>query len=110
MLGSPDLNTVSRVVIGAAIEVHRILGPGLLESGYESCLCHELSLYNVPFERQVVLPVTYKGKSVNAGYRLDLLVEQVLVVEIKSVEKVIPVHKAQMLTYLKLGDGSWVYS
>jgi GxxExxY protein len=89
-------------VIGAAIEVHRALGPGLLESAYEECLCHEFQLRNVGFERQVPLPVHYKGVKLDCGYRLDLVVENVLIIEIKCLEHVLPVHEAQLLTYMKM--------
>lgn len=89
-------------VIGAAIEVHRSLGPGLLESAYEECLCHELQLRGIGFERQVPLPVEYKGVKLDCGYRLDLIVGNVLIIEIKCVEHVLPVHEAQLLTYLKM--------
>jgi GxxExxY protein len=89
-------------VIGAAIEVHRALGPGLLESAYEECLCHELHLRGIPFERQLPLPVDYKGVKLDCGYRLDLVVENVLLLEIKCLEHVLPVHEAQLLTYLKM--------
>ncbi len=90
-------------VIGAAIEVHKALGPGLLESSYEQCLAHELKLRGVPFQRQVPLPVAYKGVTLHSGYRLDLLVDKKVVIELKSVERFEPIHKAQVLTYLKLG-------
>jgi GxxExxY protein len=89
-------------VIGAAIEVHRSLGPGLLESAYEECLCHELHLRGIAFERQVPLPVDYKGVKLDCGYRLDLVVDCLLVLEIKCLEHVLPVHEAQLLTYLKM--------
>jgi GxxExxY protein len=89
-------------IIGAAIEVHRELGPGLLESAYEQCLCHELSLRAVPFQRQVDLPVVYKGIQLDCGYRMDLIVGDRVVVELKTVDKLQPVHEAQLLTYLKL--------
>ena len=89
-------------VIGAAIEVHRSLGPGLLESAYEECLCHELHLRGISFERQVPLPVQYKGVNLDCGYRLDLIVENVVIIEIKCLEHVLPVHEAQILTYLKM--------
>ncbi len=89
-------------VIGAAIEVHRELGPGLLESAYEECLCHELHLRRISFNRQVPLPVEYKGSNLDCGYRIDVIVEDKLVLELKSVEHVLPVHEAQLLTYLKL--------
>jgi GxxExxY protein len=91
------------VIIGSAIEVHRVLGPGLLESAYEECLSRELSLRNVPFERQRPLPVDYKGVRLDCGYRLDLLVAETVVVEIKAVEALLPIHEAQLLTYLRLG-------
>lgn len=96
-----DHDPVTEQIIGAAIEVHRILGPGLLESAYEISLCHELSLRDIPFARQVALPVTYKDIRLDCGYRLDLLVADRVIVEIKSVEKLLPVHEAQMLTYLR---------
>jgi GxxExxY protein len=89
-------------VIGAAIEVHRALGPGLLESAYEECLCHEFHLQGISFERQRPLPVEYKGVKLDCGYRLDLLVENKVIIEIKCVEHVLPVHEAQLLTYLKM--------
>lgn len=89
-------------VIDCAIEVHRTLGPGLLESAYEECLCHEFHSHGISFERQRPLPVEYKGVRLDCGYRLDLIVENKLVLEIKCVEHVLPVHEAQLLTYLKL--------
>ena len=89
-------------VIGAAIEVHKTLGPGLLESAYEECLCHELHLRGISFARQVALPVEYKGVNLDCGYRIDLILEGSLVLELKCVEHVLPVHEAQLLTYLKL--------
>ena len=96
-----DHDPVTEQIIGAAIEVHRILGPGLLESAYEISLYHELSLRDIPFARQVALPVTYKDIRLDCGYRLDLLVADRVIVEIKSVEKLLPVHHAQVLTYLR---------
>ena len=95
---------LSNLIIGAAIEVHRILGPGLLESAYEQCLCHELTLKDISFERQKPLPVTYKGISLDCGYKLDILVEKLVIVELKTVEHIVPIHEAQLLTYLKLSD------
>ena len=89
-------------VIGAAIEVHRALGPGLLESAYEECLCHEFHLQGISFERQRPLPVEYKGVRLDCGYRIDLLVDGKLVVELKSIEQLLPIHEAQVLTYMKL--------
>ena len=89
-------------IIGACIEVHKALGPGLLESTYETCVCHELTLAGVRFERQRPVPVSYKGALLDCGYRLDLVVEDKVVVELKSVEQLLPIHEAQILTYLRL--------
>lgn len=89
-------------IIGSAIEVHRELGPGLLESAYEECLCHELHLRNLAFQRQVDLPVAYKGVNLNCGYRIDLIVDNLVIVELKSVEQILPIYHAQLLTYLRL--------
>ncbi|MDO9565956.1 MAG: GxxExxY protein [Candidatus Desulfaltia sp.] len=97
-----DINKLSSKIIGAAIEVHKTLGPGLLESIYEECLCHELSLIGLEFERQKSLPVMYKNKKLDCGYRLDIVVEDEIILELKSCDKVEPIHKAQLLTYLKL--------
>ena len=97
---APDL---TGQLIGAAIEVHRHLGPGLLEGAYQQALAHELSLRSIPFEREVPFPVTYKGRTFDCGFRLDLLVAGALVVEIKAVAALLPVHEAQLLTYMKLG-------
>jgi len=94
-------NDLSKRIIGAAIEVHKALGPGLLESAYEECLCHELSLRNIKFARQVSLPIEYKGMLLDAAYRIDLLVEDMVIVELKAVAKIEPIHEAQLLTYLK---------
>jgi GxxExxY protein len=89
-------------IIGAAVEIHRQLGPGLLESAYEQCLCHELHLRGLPFRCQVDLPVSYKGLQLDCGYKIDVIVNDEVIVELKSVEKILPVHEAQLLTYLKL--------
>lgn len=97
------VNQLTGAIIGSAIEVHRALGPGLLESAYEECLCRELGLRGVPFKRQLPLPVEYKGVRLDCGYRLDLLVADSVVVEIKAVADLLPIHEAQLLTYLKLG-------
>jgi len=93
---------LTRQIIGLAIEVHRALGPGLLESTYEECLSMELGSANLQFARQVQLPVSYKGVKLSSGYRMDLVVEGRVVIEVKSVEHVLAVHQAQLLTYLKL--------
>jgi len=93
---------MSDQIIGAAIEIHRYLGPGLLESAYEECLCHELSLRGVPFRRQVALPLSYKGVSLDCSYRLDVVVAERMIVEVKAVERLNGLHMAQLLTYLKL--------
>lgn len=89
-------------IIGFAIEVHRHLGPGLLESAYEECLCHELSQDGVVFQRQVPLPVVYKSVRLDCGYRLDIVVENSVIIELKAVERLLPIHEAQLITYLKL--------
>lgn len=94
----------ARVTIDAAIKVHRALGPGLLESAYEHCLAHELELRGVPIERQVGLPIVYEGLQLEVGYRLDLLVDQRLIVEIKAVEALNDIHQAQLLTYMRFAD------
>ena len=91
-------------ILAAAIEVHRELGPGLLESAYERCLCRELELAGIAFERQLALPVVYKGISLDCGYDMDVVVDRKVVLELKAVERLLPIHKAQLLTYLKL-DG-----
>jgi GxxExxY protein len=89
-------------VIASAIEVHRELGPGLLESAYEACLCHELQARSIPFQRQVALPVLYKGSAIECNYRIDILVADKLLLELKSVERLERVHIAQLMTYMKL--------
>jgi GxxExxY protein len=99
-----DLNELSGRIIGAAIEVHQALGPGLLESTYEECLCHELGLNNLSFKRQQHLPVSYKSVRLDCGYRLDIVVEESIILELKAVDRIEPIHKAQLLTYLKLAD------
>jgi|SRR6185503_8603658 GxxExxY protein len=97
------VNVLTREIIGAAIEVHRHLGPGLLESAYQQCLAQELTLREVPYERERPLPLEYKGLRLNCGYRADFLVDNVIVVETKSIEAIAPVHEAQLLTYMRLG-------
>src|SRR5215204_1929323 len=99
----PHHNELTYETIGAAIEVHRTLGPGLLESSYHECLCRELLLRGIDFKREYGLPLRYKGIQLNCGYRLDILVADLVVVEIKAVEGLTPVHEAQLLTYLRLG-------
>jgi|SRR5579864_1126922 len=93
---------LTRSIIGAAIEVHKLLGPGLLESAYEDCLCHELALRRIRFEKQKPIPLVYKGTKLECGFRLDLLVEGRVVVELKSVDGLGPIHEAIVLTYLRL--------
>ena len=100
---SGTISELTHAVIGSAMEVHRRLGPGLLESAYQHCLCQELSLRRVPFERELPLPLEYKGIRCECGYRLDLLVAGMVVVEIKAVEVISLIHEAQLLTYLRLG-------
>lgn len=99
---APDNDPLTEKIIGAAIEVHRHLGPGLLESAYEQCLCKELSEQDLQHEHQVMLPVTYKGAKVEPGFRADVIVEDEVLLELKAVEKLMPIHEAQILTYLKL--------
>jgi len=97
-----DLNKISNVVIGAAIEVHRLLGPGLLESAYQQCLAWELGQQGLAVEQQVTVPLRYKLLHIENGYRVDMLVEREVIVELKSVDGLLPIHTAQLLTYLKL--------
>lgn len=97
-----DINKLTGIVIGAAIEVHKALGPGLLESAYEECLYRELFLRKMPLKRQVPLPIDYKGVKLDCGYRLDIVVAEQLIVELKACEALLPIHEAQLLTYLKL--------
>ena len=97
-----DIDALSKQVIGAAIEVHRELGPGLLESAYEACLCYELASRNIAYKRQQPLPVLYKGVSIDCEYRIDVLVENCIITELKSIERLEPIHEAQLLTYLRL--------
>lgn len=98
-----EINELTHEVIGAAMEVHRVLGPGLLESAYVECLCYELSLRKLTFRREVHLPVQYKGLKLDCGYRVDLVVAEALAIEAKSIERLLPVHDAQLVTYLRLG-------
>jgi len=100
MADAPEVLT-SRV-IGLAIGVHRALGPGLLESAYEECLCFELTSHNIRFKRQVPLPVIYKSVHLDCAYRMDIVIEEILITELKTVERILPVHDAQLLTYLRL--------
>jgi GxxExxY protein len=97
-----DINELSSKIIGAAIEVHKALGPGLLESAYEECLTHELSLRGLVFERQKPVPIEYKGINLDCGYRLDVVVENRIILELKACNQIEPIHEAQLLTYLKL--------
>lgn len=102
MQGKERLDEISGRIIGAAIEVHRHLGPGLLESAYESCLVFELKQLGLKIEEQKPLPVIYKDVELDCGYRLDLVVEDKIIIEIKAVEKLLPIHEAQLLSYLRL--------
>lgn len=99
-------NPISEKVIGAAIEVHRLLGPGLLESSYHTCLCREMELRCISHQSQVDLPLEYKGVQIAKGYVIDLLIEDSLIVEIKSVEKLLPIHSSQLMTYMRLRNTS----
>jgi len=100
---STDLNKLSNEVIGATVEVHRTLGPGLLESSYRKCLCRELALRQLPYQKEWPLPVNYKGLRLDCNYRMDIVVARQIVVEVKSVEALAPIHDAQLLTYLRIG-------
>ena len=97
-----DEEGIGRTILDSAITVHSALGSGLLESAYEACLAHEFKKAGLPFERQVILPIVYDGERLDTGYRIDLLVAEKVIVEVKAVEKVLPVHGAQLLSYLKL--------
>ncbi|MDB6016806.1 MAG: hypothetical protein JWR19_1295 [Pedosphaera sp.] len=97
-----SFDELTDLIIGVCIEIHRQLGPGLLESAYEECLCHELALTSLRFERQKPLPVSYKKVKLDCGYRIDLMVEDKVIVELKTVDEILPIHEAQLLTYLKL--------
>jgi GxxExxY protein len=97
-----DRDGLTELVIGLAIDVHRALGPGLLESTYEACLSKELSDHGVKFGRQVAMPLTYKGETIDCAYRIDLKIEDKLLVELKSVDRIQPIHEAQLLTYMRL--------
>jgi GxxExxY protein len=98
-----EINQLTENVIGACIEVHRSLGPGLLESSYELCLCRELSLRGIPFERQKAIPIEYKGVKLDCGYRADLLVAGRVLIELKAIESLLPIHETQLLSYLRIG-------
>ena len=97
------MKEITEKIIGAAIEVHKTIGPGLLESAYEECLAHEMRIRGLNFERQVPLSVGYKGVTLDCGYRLDFLVEKAVVLELKALDALQPIHEAQLLTYLRLG-------
>jgi GxxExxY protein len=99
-----DRDVLTEKVIGCAIEVHRALGPGLLESTYEQCLARELSLNGLPFRLQAAIPVEYKGVNLDCGYRIDVLVDDQVILELKSVERILAIHEAQLLTYMKLAN------
>jgi GxxExxY protein len=98
------LNELTQRVIGLCMEVHRTLGPGLLESAYEAALAYELATAGIPFQKQVDLPLDYKGVKLDCGYRLDFIIADELIMELKAIQEILPVHKAQLLTYLKLNQ------
>lgn len=104
-----DEEKIGSGILAAAMRVHTELGPGLLEGAYESCLAHDLERYGLRVERQVTLPIEYGGQRIEAGYRLDLLVQGRVVIEVKAVEKILPIHLAQLVTYLRLGKYSLGY-
>jgi GxxExxY protein len=102
--GFMDFDDLSYKVIGCAIEVHKHLGPGLLESSYEKCLAYELSISNIPYKQQLALPIRYKSVEIDCAYRLDLIIDEQLIVELKSVSHLTAIHEAQILTYMKLAN------
>ncbi|MGR3983595.1 GxxExxY protein [Pseudoalteromonas sp. 1181_04] len=97
-----ETDLLTQKVIGCAIEVHKQLGPGLLESSYENCLIYELQQIGIKAVSQIELPVSYKGMEIDAGYRLDILIPDLLIIELKAIDKLAPIHSAQLITYLKL--------
>ena len=97
---------LTEAIIGCAIDVHKALGPGLLESAYEECLCCELGLRSIKYQRQVSIPLEYKGFNLDCSFRIDIIVEDTVVLELKAIEKILPIHKAQILTYMKLSGKS----
>lgn len=99
-----EFDDLSNTIIGCIIEVHKNLGPGLLESTYERCLAYELNAKGLKFETQKEIPIDYKGIRLDAGYRIDIIVENNIILELKSVEKILPIHEAQILTYMKLAE------
>ena len=99
-----EKDKLTEKIIGYAIEVHRTLGPGLMESTYENCLAHELSLNNISFQKQLPMPVNYKGINLDCGYRIDLLIENEVIIELKSIKKLTSIDDAQILTYMKLAQ------
>jgi GxxExxY protein len=101
---SDELNRLSKIILDASIEVHREMGPGLLESVYEECLLKELKLRNIQATNQVELPLIYKGKKLKKEFRIDVLVENEIIIELKTVDNILPVHEAQIISYLKLAD------
>lgn len=103
-MNKEQINKLSGIILDCSIEVHRNLGPGLLESVYEICLCKELSMKGINYQRQVLLPVNYKGEKLDADFRIDILVENEIIIELKAVEMMNPVYEAQLLTYLKLAN------
>ena len=99
-----EINALSNKIIGCGIEVHKNLGPGLLESAYAQCLAHELNLNEIKFEKELSIPVDYKGIDVDCSYKADFVVDDEIILELKSVERILPIHQAQLLTYLKITD------
>jgi len=97
-----EINDISHTIVGLAIDVHRALGPGLLESAYEECLCCEMDMAGMTYQRQKPLPLVYKNRKLDCGYRLDAVVENCIILELKSIESILPIHEAQLITYLRL--------
>lgn len=99
-----EIEEIATTIVDAAVKVHRTIGPGLLESAYQHCFAYELARRNLKVDREVLLPLIYEGQKIDAGYRIDMLVEEKIIIENKAVERLLPIHEAQLLTYLKLGN------
>ena len=104
IMNREELNLLTKKIIGCAIEVHKQLGPGLLESAYQECIAYEFDLNGMKYKKEYVIPLNYKGRQIDCSYRIDFLVENEVILELKSIEQILPIHKAQLLTYLKITD------
>lgn len=104
IMNREELNLLTKKIIGCAIEVHKQLGPGLLESAYQECIAYEFDSNGMKYKKEYVIPLNYKGRQIDCSYRIDFLVESEVILELKSIEQILPIHKAQLLTYLKITD------